>query len=82
MSQIIVSDLEISQVLDRQALNGVLGGKRRKGSGGGYGGEYQSYRFKFIYKEEFKGRYKFKHYNPCYDYHYSPCHDDRFHCHW
>jgi hypothetical protein len=74
MSQIIISDLEASQELDRDALNGVLGGKHRRGG-------HKNFRHVSYYREEYKETYKFKHYNHhnhCYDYH--PCHFDYFHC--
>ena len=54
MNQIVIGDLELNLVLDRQALNGVMGGQRR----GGYRhhrqnrhhGGYQHY-YKEYYKE-------------------------------
>lgn len=79
MSQVIVSDLQISQELDHEALNAVLGGMRR----GGYKGGRKYYRkIKFLYEEKYQEHYRFKRHNPCYDYHYSPRHYDHFHCHW
>lgn len=83
MSQIIISNLEISQELDREALNGVLGGKRRKGRCGRKNFHHQvSY-----YREEYyssshhghHGHYGHHNYhNHCHG--YNPHHFNYFHC--
>jgi len=82
MSQIIISDLEASQELDREALNGVLGGMRRKGRKGR--GGHKNFHQVSYFREEYSETYKFNHYNHhgyhnhCYG--YNPCHFDYFHC--
>jgi hypothetical protein len=65
MNQIIISDLELNLDLDRQALNGVMGGQRR----GGYKHHrknrhhsgYQSYYYKEQYQEYYSSGYNNKH---------------------